>query len=175
MSERPGAPSVLLRTAGPLSAIQRAALVTSGLAGWRRHVAAILLGALAAVALPPFNYVPVLVLSFVGLVWLEDGSGDMRQSFTVGWSFGFGFFLVGLYWIGAALLVDIAQFWWLLPFAVLGVPAGLAIFIGLALLASHALCRGFDLGGVARILVLAVCWSGAEWLRGHVLTGFPWN
>jgi len=175
MSEWPGAPTVLLRTAGPLSAIQRAALVTAGLSGWRRHVAAILLGALAAVALPPFDYVPVLVLSFVGLVWLEDGSGSARQSFGIGWSFGFGFFLVGLYWIGAALLVDAAQFWWLLPFAVLGIPAGLAIFIGLALLATHALCRGFDLGGAARIVVLAVCWSGAEWLRGHVLTGFPWN
>src|SRR5579885_528364 len=175
MNDRHGVPPILLRTAGPISAVQRAALVTAGLAGWRRQVAAILLGALAAVALPPFDYVPLLVPSFVGLVWLEDGSADARQSFATGWSFGFGFFLVGLYWIGAALLVDAARFWWLLPFAVLGVPAGLSVFTGGALLASHLFCRGFGLAGAARILVLAVAWAGAEWLRGHVLTGFPWN
>ncbi len=98
-----------------------------------------------------------------------------RAAFALGWSFGFGFFVAGLYWIGAALLVDVAQFGWLLPFAVLGVPAGLAIFTALALLASHVTCDRLNVGGTPRILVLVACWAAAEWLRGHVLTGFPWN
>lgn len=175
MSDRPDARSLLFRTAGPLSPIQRAALITAGLAGWPRYVAAILLGALAAMALPPFDLAPVLVVSFVGLVWLEDGSVDARAAFALGWSFGFGFFVAGLYWIGAALLVDVQQFWWLLPFAVIGVPAGFGLFTGAALLTSHIACDRLSLVGTARILVLVAVWMIAEWLRGHILTGFPWN
>jgi apolipoprotein N-acyltransferase len=167
--------ALAFRTAGPLSPLQRVALVTAGLVGWRRQVAAILLGALAATALPPFDAVPVLLVAFPGLVWLEDGSADWRTSFAIGWSFGFGFFVAGLYWIGAALLVDAARFGWLLPFAVLGVPAGLGIFTGAALVACHVICHRGNIGGTARILVFAVAWTGAEYLRGHVLTGFPWN
>jgi apolipoprotein N-acyltransferase len=167
--------SVYFHTAGPLSPLQRMALAVAGLLGWRRQVAAILLGALASMALPPFDVAPVLILSFGGLVWLEDGSADWRAAFWLGWSFGLGFFVSGLYWIGAALLVDAAKFGWLLPFAVLGVPAGLAIFTGAALVASHEACRRLNLGGTPRILMLAVAWAGAEWLRGHILTGFPWN
>jgi apolipoprotein N-acyltransferase len=168
-------PHLLFRTAGPLTALQRVALATAGLAGWRRHLAAILLGVVAVAALPPVDLAPMLIVAFVGLVWLEDGSADLRQSFTLGWSFGFGFFVAGIYWLGAALLVDAAQFWWLVPFAVLGVPAGLALFIGAALWLDHLICQRLSLGGAVRVLVLAACWGGAEWLRGHVLTGFPWN
>src|ERR1700733_3343539 len=170
MRERGVASPLAFHTAGPLAPLQRMALGAAGLTGWRRHLAAVVLGALAAVALPPFDLAPVLIVSFVGLVWLEDGSVDSRGSFALGWSFGFGFFLAGLYWIAAALLVDVAQFWWLLPAAVAGVPAGLAIFTGLALLATHLVCSRLNLGGTARILVLVACWCGAEWLRGHVLT-----
>jgi apolipoprotein N-acyltransferase len=175
MNEREFAASLFFRTAGPLSPLQRMALAAAGLAGWRRYLAAAVLGALAVVALPPFDFAPVLLVSFCGLVWLEDGSGDWRAAFALGWSFGLGFFVAGLYWIGAALLVDAAQFAWLMPFAVLGVPAGLALFTGAALAASHVVCQRCNVGGTPRILVLAVSWAASEWLRGHVLTGFPWN
>ncbi|MGH7090358.1 MAG: apolipoprotein N-acyltransferase, partial [Stellaceae bacterium] len=167
--------ALLFRTAGPLSPLQRVALVTAGLAGWRRYVAAILLGALAAVALPPFDFAPVLWIAMPGLVWLEDGSADWRGSFALGWSFGLGFFVAGLYWIGAALLVDPGDYGWLLPFAVLGVPAGLGVFTGAALVVCHETCRRCNVGGSPRILVFTVAWAGAEYLRGHILTGFPWN
>jgi apolipoprotein N-acyltransferase len=172
---REAAAAAYLRTAGPLDPVQRIALVAAGLEGWARHFAAILLGALAATSLPPFDFAPALLVAFPGLVWLEDGSADARASFALGWSFGFGFFVAGLYWIAAALLVDVAQFGWLLPFAVLGVPAGLAIFTALALLASHVTCDRLNVGGTPRILVLVAWWAVAEYLRGHVLTGFPWN
>jgi apolipoprotein N-acyltransferase len=173
MAER--AAGLLLRAAGPLAPAQRAALWLAGLYGWRRHLAAFLLGVLAATALPPFYVTSVLIISFTGLVWLNDGSLDGRGAFALGWSFGFGFFLAGLYWIGAALFVDIAQFWWLLPFAVLGIPAGLALFTAAALWASYWACRRWHIAGTGRILVLAVAWCVAEWLRGHIFTGFPWN
>ena len=88
-----------------------------------------------------------------------------------GWWFGFGYFLAGLYWIGHAFLVDAKTFGWLLPFAVIGLPAGLALFTRSAL----ALARLLWTRGPARMLALAVALTVAEWLRGHLLTGFPWN
>lgn len=170
------APALELRgSAGPVAPLQRAALWLASLGGRRRYLAALLLGALAAASLPPVDMTPVLLISFPALVWLADGNTGYRAAFALGWTFGFGFFVAGLYWIAAALFVDIAQFWWLVPFAVAGVPAGLAIFTGVALAVSHALCRWLRLGGSGRVLALAMCWAGAEWLRGHILTGFPWN
>jgi apolipoprotein N-acyltransferase len=165
----------LLRGAGPTAPAQLAALRLAGLQGFRRYASAFLLGVLAAAALPPVDLTPVLLISFAGLVWLCDGARRPREAFGIGWSFGFGFFLAGLYWIAAALFVDIAQFWWLLPFAAMGVPAGLAIFSGAAALGSHLVCRALRWRGTSRILALAAAWCVAEWLRGHVLTGLPWN
>jgi apolipoprotein N-acyltransferase len=173
MSDAPA--GVAFRAAGPLAPLQRAAMWTAGLSGWRRHGFAACLGALAAAALSPVDMAPLLVIAFSGLVWLMDGCIGRRDAALLGWSFGFGFFLSGLYWISAALFVDIAQFWWLVPFALLGMPVGLAIFTALATLAAHEATRRFGLLGAARILVLAVAWVVAEWLRGHLLTGFPWN
>ncbi|HEX3970594.1 MAG TPA: apolipoprotein N-acyltransferase, partial [Stellaceae bacterium] len=162
-------------SAGAEAPLQRSALWLASLTRWHRHLAALLLGMLAAASLPPVDMTPVLLISFPGLVWLTDGNTSYRSAFALGWSFGFGFFLAGLYWIAAALFVDIAKFWWLVPIAVAGLPAGLAIFTGTALWASHALCRVLRLGGTGRVLALVLCWCGAEWLRGHILTGFPWN
>lgn len=172
--DRLSAPT-LLRGAGPLAPLQGCASWTIGLTGWRRYLYAVLMGALAAAALPPVDLTPVLVVSFTSLIWLSDASTRRGDAFFVGWCFGFGFFVAGLYWIGAALLVDIGAFWWLMPFAVLGIPAGLALFTGVALLAANEARRAFRLRGTARVLAVAIAWCVLEWLRGHVLTGFPWN
>jgi apolipoprotein N-acyltransferase len=148
--------------------------------GWRRFAIAFAAGALSALALPPFSAFPVLFLTMPVLVWLIDGAipgpgkGAIRglmPAALVGWAFGFGYFLAGLWWIGAAFLVDADKFAWLLPVAVLAMPAGLALFWALA--AAAARLSWPD--GWRRILVLAISFTAAEWLRGHVLTGFPWN
>ena len=125
---------------------------------------------LAAAALPPFDLAPVLVIAFAGLIWLDDGSAGPGASFRLGWGFGFGFFLAGLYWIAAALFVDIGRFWWLVPFAAAGLPAGFALYTGLALFAARALARSRPVcRRHARIFAFAVAWSIAEWARGHAL------
>jgi apolipoprotein N-acyltransferase len=144
--------------------------------GWRRRLIAFTAGALSAVAMAPFNVWPVLFLTFPTLVWLIDGAGSGRWrgvtgAALVGWWFGFGYFLVGLYWIGYAFLVDAPTFGWLLPIAVIGLPAGLAVFTALGV----ALARLLWTRGALRILALGVGLFAAEYLRGHVLTGFPWN
>jgi len=77
----------------------------------------------------------------------------------------------GLYWIGNAFLVDASTFAWLMPFAVLGLPAYLALFTA----AGFALARLIWTRDASRVIALAACLTISEWLRGHVLTGFPWN
>jgi apolipoprotein N-acyltransferase len=143
--------------------------------GWRRRLIAFAAGALSASAMAPYDLWPVLAVTFPVLVWLIDGSGagrtGLRTAFAAGWWFGFGYFLAGLYWIGMALLVEADQFGWLLPVAVIGIPAGLALFTGLGTFLARLLWTP----GPARILAFAVGLTVAEWLRGHVLTGFPWN
>ena len=144
--------------------------------GWRRWLIALLAGAVSALAMAPFNLWPVLFLTFPTLVWLIDGAGTcnwrgITAAAATGWWFGFGYFLAGLYWVGYAFLVDAPTFGWLLPIAVVGLPAGLAIFTALGV----AVARLLWTRGATRILTLGVALGATEWLRGHLLTGFPWN
>ena len=148
--------------------------------GWQRRFLCLLCGMLSAFALPPFNFTPLLLITFPGLVWLLDGTlepgkGQARSKawtgFALGWLFGFGYFLAGLWWIGAAFLVEADRFAWLMPFAVVAMPAGLALFTA----AGVALAAVFWSDRFFRILLLAACLTLADWIRGNVLTGFPWN
>ena len=145
------------------------------LSGWRRYGLAAALGAVGAAALPPVHAVFLLVPAFTGLAWLIAGAGALRNparaAFAAGWWFGFGYFVAGLYWLSHALLTDPERFGWLVPIAVPGIAAGLALFTGAATLAVH-LARA---RGVGLVLSLAAAWTVADWLRGVVLTGFPWN
>lgn len=132
---------------------------------------------LSTLAMAPTFLWPVLFVTLPILVWLIDGAPGTtpRERVTAaaksGWWFGFGYFVAGLYWIGEAFLVEADKFAWLLPFAVTALPAGLALFWG----AAAGVARKFWSAGPERVLVLAIALSSAEWLRGHILTGFPWN
>ncbi len=144
--------------------------------GWRRWLIAFVAGALSALAMAPFDAWPVLFLTFPTLVWLIDGAalgrwGGLIVAAATGWWFGFGYFVAGLYWIGYAFLVDAGTFGWMLPFAVIGLPAVLAIYTGIG----AAIARLLWTRGTTRILALAVALTATEWLRGHLFTGFPWN
>src|SRR6266850_7702227 len=83
----------------------------------------------------------------------------------------FPFFLVGHYWIGYAFLVDAAAHAWQMPFAMVLLPIGLGLFYAVA----SALCMFAWRPGAQRVFLLALMFFAAEWLRGHILTGFPWN
>jgi len=147
--------------------------------GWRRAGAAFIAGAISTLALAPLHLWPVMFATLPVLVWLIDGvvaraSGLMpcfRAAAVCGWWFGFGYFFAGLYWIGFAFFVEAEKFAWLAPLGVLAMPAGLALFFALAVaMASLAWSSG-----PARIVTLALAFFIAEWARGHVLTGLPWN
>ncbi len=148
--------------------------------GWTRRLIALAAGATGALALPPFDFTLAMIAPLTTAVWLIDGAagqgggsrgGALLSSAGAGWWLGFGYFLAGLWWLGAAMLVEADQFAWALPLAVVGLPAVLGLFTALG----FALARALWSPGGARVFALAAGLGAAEWLRGHILTGFPWN
>ncbi len=152
--------------------------------GWTRRGLAFLAGVLGALALEPIGFAPAMAASLILAIWLLDGCAEkhanegflartasLRAAAGVGWWWGFGYFIAGLWWLGAAMLVEPDQFAWALPLATLGMPAALALFPA----AGFAFARLLWSPGALRVLAFAVGLGGAEWLRGHILTGFPWN
>lgn len=142
---------------------------------WQRRGAAAAAGAMATLAHAPFQFTFFFVAAIVVLVWLLDVSAAkenrLRSAFGIGWFFGFGHLATGLYWVAAAFNVD-SDAWgpvWGVP-ATLGLAAGLALFFGLGALIAMLLWTN----DVRRIAALAMGLFISEWLRGNVLTGFPW-
>lgn len=144
----------------------------AALTGWRARGLLLAAGALATLSLPPVGAWPVLYPVFWLVSHMADGAGARRRraSFGVGWWFAFGYFVTGWYWIANALLVFSDRLWWMVPFAALGLPAAMALYYGVAGLAARVLRPGLP-----RALGLATAFVAADWVRGHLLTGFPWN
>jgi apolipoprotein N-acyltransferase len=140
------------------------------LGGWRADLAAFGFGVLAAAALPPVFAIPVLLVSVPALLTLIDGSGNAFVAFRRGFWFGWGNFLVGLYWITEAILVEAARYWWLVPLAVPALAALMALFVAMPC----ALSR-LGVPGWRRAALLAGCWVLSDLARQFVGTGFPWN
>lgn len=143
--------------------------------GKSRLAVAVLTGAASALAMPPYGLWPVLFLTFPAAVLILDGTGGdrtgLRGAGLAGFAFGFGYFLAGLWWIGMAFFVPGDSYQWMMPFAVLGLPLLLSLFTALGFVIARALWSN----GPGRIFAFAFGISVSEWLRGHVLTGFPWN
>ncbi len=153
----------------------KAIAAVAALSGWRRALAAFAAGVAAALAQAPFYLLPLMAFGYCALVLLIDGARGgarpARSGFFAGWFFGFGYFLAGLYWVAFSFLVQAEEFAWMAPFAVSGLPAFLALFTGAA--AAFAAKAGTT--GWRRIFTLAFALMVAEYARGHVLTGLPWN
>jgi apolipoprotein N-acyltransferase len=137
----------------------------------RPRLSALLLGALAALALPPFHLYPLL-LTFAGLLDLLRQTERRVDAFVLGWCFGFAHFLLGLYWIGIAFFTDAERFGVFAVPAVLLLCAYLACYPALA--AWLTVVHRWQ-SPVASALVLALAWTATEIVRGILFGGFPWN
>lgn len=139
---------------------------------WIPRLAALAAGLAAGLAHPPFGLLPgLLAYGLMMRLGEVDGPRPLRSAFLRGWLTGLGYFAVSVWWVTEAFLVDAKTYGWMAPFALVFLAGGLALFWGAALCAYRALSPR----GVARVLVFAGVLAGFEWLRGHVLTGFPWN
>lgn len=163
--------------------LQRAAHAIILSAGWRRTIYAFIAGVIGALAFAPIHFLPAFIIAMMMAVWLLDGCtgqnkngrgsrlSALRVAAETGWWFGFGFFLTSLWWLGAAFLVEAEKFAWAIPLGVIGLPALLSFFTGLGFVLARILWSA----GSARLFALAFGLGVAEWLRGTILSGFPWN
>lgn len=137
---------------------------------WRDRALALVAGLAAGLAHPPFGLLPGL-LGFGLMLWGIDRATSRGQAFFRAWLSGVGYFAISIWWIVEPFMVDAANQGWMAPFALLLMGGGLALFWGLAGVIYHLV----TIRGALRVFVFAGILAGAEWLRGHVLTGFPWD
>ena len=132
------------------------------------------LGILSSFSLPPYNFFLINFFTFSALfVFFIKQKHNLNkvEYFLYGWMFGFGYFTSSLYWITISLTFD-QTFIILIPIAFLLIPLFLAIFYGLA---TYALYYFKKFSNISLILIFSVTFSISEFLRGNILSGFPWN
>ncbi|WIY52991.1 apolipoprotein N-acyltransferase [Devosia sp. YIM 151766] len=146
--------------------------------GWRRFLLLLAAGGLAGLSVPPFFLLPLLFLAMPVWVWALDGAERPKgwrrlfgPAFAIGFAFGWGYFLVAFHWLAAAFFVDGGWVLAAMPVAIAALAALIALFWGLA----SALAHLFWSHGWTRILTLSAWLAAAEFLRGHVFTGFPFD
>jgi apolipoprotein N-acyltransferase len=132
-------------------------------------------GIASVFSLAPFFIWPIyaigIIILFNSLDDAKHNKNPLKSAFWRAFTFAFGFFAFGLFWVAQAFLVDAKKFAWLIPFAMSALPACLGLFFGLA----GFLYRRFAPDSVLRIFWFALCFGFTEYLRGTLFTGFPWN
>ena len=112
-----------------------------------------------------------MLVALCVLVWLIDASQNGKEALALGWMFGFAHFSIGLFWISSSFEFQAGMPRWVGFIAVVGLAVYLAIYPSLALWLAYR----FWSRAPTRVLILGSFWTAAEWLRGHLFTGFPWN
>ena len=121
--------------------------------------------------MPPLGATPALAAGLVAFAWLLDGTARFRTAFLTAFAFAFGFFAAGLYWVAGSFFTVGGATAAGGPAAVLGLAGLLSCFLALPVALAHRLTQP----GIGRALALAAALGLGDWLRGHLLTGFPWN
>ena len=130
-------------------------------------------GLLSTLSLPPYNffYLNFISFPFLLLFYLSLEIKKSSSSFVYGWIFGFAYFFSNIYWIANSLTVE-EIFKPLIPFAITIIPIFLGIFYGISFFIFFYLKQKKK---IENIILFALIFSFIEYLRGHVLGGFPWN
>ena len=132
------------------------------------------LGILSSFSLPPYDIFLINFFTFSALFLFfvkQKFKLSKGEYFLNGWIFGFGYFASSLYWITISLTFD-QSFEILIPIAFLLIPIFLGIFYGLATYIFYFFKK---LSNISLILVFSLTFAISEFLRGNILSGFPWN
>ena len=134
----------------------------------------IFLGAISSYSLPPYNYFIINFITFsLFFIFLlkKKRTTHNKSFFQYGWCFGFGYFLFSLYWISISLTFD-ESFKFLIPIAIILLPAFLAIFYGLI---TYLFSIFYSKNVITSFFIFSILFGIIEFVRGSILTGFPWN
>jgi apolipoprotein N-acyltransferase len=137
----------------------------------RPLTAAFVLGALTVGGFAPFQLFPLPLLTLALLFRLWRAAESPRRAALLGFAFGLGFFLGGVSWIYVSLSVFGGMAPPLAGFATVLFCAAMALY---PMGAGYAFARWKTQSAAADAALVAGLWLLAEWLRGWVLTGFPW-
>ena len=133
------------------------------------------LGALSSLSLPPLNFFLINFITFsifFSFIFKKLSFRKYKKFFFYyGWFFGFGYFLISLYWITISLTFD-ENFSFLIPIALILIPSFLALFYGLSTLVFFLIAPKNILSA---FFLFSLLFGMTEFLRGTILTGFPWN
>ena len=133
------------------------------------------LGALTSLSLPPYNFFLINFLTFsIFFIFLFKKQNNIYQKklfFYYGWLFGFSYFSTNIYWITISLTFD-ENLRFLIPIAQMLIPAFLALFYGIVTFFFYVINLKKILSS---FFLFTLLFGLVEFLRGNVLTGFPWN
>ncbi len=145
------------------------------LGGARGAILDVALGLASGLSFAPANFWPGFAIASVLFLWRLDGAHGLdrrfARAFGRGYRYGLGFYVASLYWVANAFLVDADRFALFMPFLVGGLIALMALFPA----AASLLAMRFWSEGAGRVFVLAFAMSLADFLRGHIWVGLPWN
>jgi len=142
-----------------------------------QFITAFAAGLISALAFAPFHFfIAAIIAISTFYLLIENKAKTPKQAFYIGLAFGYGYFLSGIYWISISLLVDAAQFGWLIPFALTLIPAFLALFLAIPAALFKMIEKKFaPKFSYQKILIFSLLWLAFEALRSVLFTGFPWN
>jgi apolipoprotein N-acyltransferase len=137
---------------------------------------AALAGGVSLFSFSPFNWWPLQFAALAFLFYQVGMDTSVRRSTLVGWAFGFGWSIASMHWLYITMnrFGNIPGLMAVAAVCLLGAYMGL--FGALATGIATALRRRWSLPVTAfLLLVLPPLWGLAEWMRGWLITGFPWG
>jgi apolipoprotein N-acyltransferase len=135
----------------------------------------LLAGLCSVFAFAPFGLWPVQFLAQALLFHAASRAPSLKRTLLLGWAYGFGCFVFGVYWPYVSMhnYGDMSP-----PLAALAVVLFsllLGVFSGIAVVSANWLRQRWQAGNRASFLaIFPATWMLSEWLRDWILTGFPW-
>lgn len=137
--------------------------------------AAMLAGALSILAFAPFGLWPIQIFTLTLFFWLLQKASSAKHAALIGWAYSFGWLACGVHWLYVSMHHYGGLPSWMAVLAVALLATVLAALAASAMAAGHWIRqRTAATRTVSLLIIFPAMWMIGEWLRGWVLTGFPW-